>query len=140
LCPGRRFALKVEKIYEAIDCESESGPNFRDFYCDVGISDNCNTNDKSLTINCDSCYTNDTGLEWKSAFTGSQYLVVKEIEVFEFSRSQTQQDFQDNLLCLGVWNCKNCEKENLKNKQFNLEDDPLAVYEKSKYQKKRSSC
>jgi hypothetical protein len=87
-------------------------------------------------INFDSCYINDTGFEWKYTFMGLHCFIVKEIEVFEFSRSQTQQVFQDNILCLGVRNCKNCEKKNLEHKQFNLEDDPLAVDEKNKDQKR----
>jgi hypothetical protein len=88
--PARRFVLKAEKKDEAICCDSDWGPHFHD----IGVFDNCNTNSHSRTYTC--CantksftqffgdnYTNDTGLNRKTFFTGSEYFRVKEIEVFE---------------------------------------------------------
>jgi hypothetical protein len=57
--PARRFALKVERKDDAINCESGWGPRFG--FCDIGVFDNCNANTASST-SLGSAYTNDTGL------------------------------------------------------------------------------
>jgi hypothetical protein len=72
--PARRFALKAEEKSQAIWCDSEWGPCFGD----IGVSDN-SSGATSLGI----AYTNDTGLDAMTVFTGSYNFQVKEIEVFE---------------------------------------------------------
>jgi hypothetical protein len=79
--PARRFALKAEKKDEAIFCDSGRGPDF----CDICVWDNCNTNTNSFTFNFGISYTNDTGLDGKTFFTGSETFKLKEIEVFEIT-------------------------------------------------------
>jgi hypothetical protein len=79
--PARRFALKPEKRKEAIQCWFAWGPNF----CDIGVYDNCNANTDSYTSHFGDHYTNDTGLDGKTFFTGSGGFRVKEIEVFEIT-------------------------------------------------------
>jgi hypothetical protein len=128
--------VEGRKNHDTMDCEFESPPNFGDFSCDVGGSDNCNTNTKSLTMNFDSCSTNDPELSENLFFMGWQYFVVQEIEVVESSRSQTQQYFQANSLWLGIRNCENYERENEKTKPLNLGDDLISVDEKSQHQKR----
>jgi hypothetical protein len=78
--PARRFALNAEKKDGAIVCHSERGPHFND----IGVSDNCNRNTKSWT-RLGWPYTNDTGLNANTVFTGSGHFQVKEIEVFEIT-------------------------------------------------------
>jgi hypothetical protein len=82
--PARRFALKVEKKDEAINCNSKRGPDFDD----MSVEDDCTTNADRVTGKFGSTYTNDTGLDEEIFFTGSQHFQVKEIEVFEISGSQ----------------------------------------------------
>jgi hypothetical protein len=77
--PARRFALKAERKDRAISCNSECGPGF----WDIGVRDNCNANTDSYTQLFGIVYTNDTGLDAKTVFTGSKEFQVKEIEVFE---------------------------------------------------------
>jgi hypothetical protein len=79
--PARKFSLKAEKKHAAIWCGSDWGPRF---YGGIGVSDNCNTKAKSYT-QLDGCYTNDTGLDNHTFFTGSDYFQVKEIEIFEIT-------------------------------------------------------
>jgi hypothetical protein len=78
--PARRFALKAERKDWAIYCNSDCGPLFND----IGVSNNCNANTTSFTW-LGNCYTNDTGRDGKTFFTGSQFFQVKEIEVFEIT-------------------------------------------------------
>jgi hypothetical protein len=78
---ARRFALKAEKKDEAIWCHSDFGPRF----WDIVVWDNCNANTNSFSGWFGTCYTNDTGLDGKTFFTGSLYFQVKEIEVFEIT-------------------------------------------------------
>jgi hypothetical protein len=78
--PARRFALKAEKKDEAICCDSEDGPHF----CDIQIKDHCNANTSAIW-NFSNCYTNDTGLNRRTFFTGSMLFQVKKIEVFEIT-------------------------------------------------------
>jgi hypothetical protein len=77
--PARRFALKAEKKWRAIRCDSGWGPRFG--YGDISVCDNCNANTDSFA-SLGSSYTNDTGLDRGIFFTGSRYFQVKEIEVF----------------------------------------------------------
>jgi hypothetical protein len=78
--PARRFALKAEKTDQAIRCYSSHGPYFLG---GIAVSDNCNANTDSFTKFFGNTYTNDTGLDAKTFFTGSSKFQVKEIEVFE---------------------------------------------------------
>jgi hypothetical protein len=79
--PARRFALKAERKDEAIHCCDNSGPNFSD----IEVASNCSTNAYSFTYGFGRVYTNDTGLDGKTFFTGTQYFHVNEIEVFEIT-------------------------------------------------------
>jgi hypothetical protein len=76
--PGAEICVEGRKENMAMRCCSERGPNF----FDIGVSDNCNTNTASFTFCFGIVYTNDTGLEGKTFFTGSEKFQVKEIEVF----------------------------------------------------------
>jgi hypothetical protein len=78
--PARIFALRAEKKHQAIWCWSEGGPRFKD----IGINNYCNTHTNSWT-SLGFSYTNDTGLDSKIVFTGSENFQVKEIEVFEIT-------------------------------------------------------
>jgi hypothetical protein len=79
--PAKKFALKGETRHLAICCDSETGPDFHD----IGVSDNCNTNTNSSTFLFGSIYTNDTGQDKTTFFTGSGNYKVKDIEVFEIT-------------------------------------------------------
>jgi hypothetical protein len=79
--PARRFALKAEKKPMAINGSCWCGPDFGD----IGVSNICNANTDSNTSEFGNVYTNDTGLEGKTFFTGSWEFQVKEIEVFEIT-------------------------------------------------------
>jgi hypothetical protein len=78
--PARKFALKAEKKQSAIYCDSARGPCFYG----MGVYDDCNANTDSYT-DLGHTYTNDTGLDGRTVFTGSEYFKVKEIEVFEIT-------------------------------------------------------
>jgi hypothetical protein len=80
--PPRRFALKTEKKNEAISCRANSGPVF---LCGIAVSDDCNANNNSYNKYFGENYTNDTGLDGKTFFTGSTHFQVNEIEVFEIT-------------------------------------------------------
>jgi hypothetical protein len=79
--PAQRFSLKAGKRDEAICCCSDCGPDF----WDIGVSDNSNANRRSYTCFFGTRYTNDTGLDGKTFFTGSEYFKVTEIAVFEIT-------------------------------------------------------
>jgi hypothetical protein len=80
--PARRFALKAERKDGAIFCHSDSGPRF----CDIRVCDNCvGPTQVGDTSGFGNVYTNDTGLEGMTFFTGSAYFQVEEIEVFEIA-------------------------------------------------------
>jgi hypothetical protein len=79
--PAQRFALKEERKDCVIRCNPGNGPHF----CDVAIFDNCNANTDSSTSGFGVTYTNNTGLNGKTVFTGSEHFQVKEIEVFEIT-------------------------------------------------------
>jgi hypothetical protein len=78
---ARRFALKAGKKREAIWCDSARGPRFYD----IAVSDHCNVSTNSFTFAFGTRYTNDTGLDGMTFFTGSRWFKVKEIEVFEIT-------------------------------------------------------
>jgi hypothetical protein len=80
--PARRFALKDEKKGKAIYCTSELGPGFGESLNGISVCNHCNTN-TSNSASFGYSYTNDTGLDGQTFFTGSVYFQVKEIEVFE---------------------------------------------------------
>jgi hypothetical protein len=63
--PARTFALKAEKKLEAIYCGSGWGPCFGD----ILLRDTCNANASSFTY-LGFAYTNDTGLDGMTVFTG----------------------------------------------------------------------
>jgi hypothetical protein len=77
--PARRFRLKAEKKDMAIYCFYKRGPHF----WDIGVWAGSNANTDSFTHQFGANYTNDTGLDGKTFFTGSTRFQVKEIEVFE---------------------------------------------------------
>jgi hypothetical protein len=77
--PARRFALKAERKDWAILCSSDWGPNFGE----IRVSDICNANTNSYAGAFGDNYTNNTGRDGKTFFTGSSTFKVKEIEVFE---------------------------------------------------------
>jgi hypothetical protein len=76
--PALRFALKADKNDLAIKCNSECGL----YFYDIRVSDNCNADSNSNARNFGHSYINDTGLNGKTLFTGSDSFEVKEIEVF----------------------------------------------------------
>jgi hypothetical protein len=79
--PARRAALRAEEKDEAIYCHADFGPDFGD----ICVRDNCNIKADSHTGYFGHSYTNDTGRDERTFFTGSQYFQVKEIEVFEIT-------------------------------------------------------
>jgi hypothetical protein len=79
---ARRFALKAENNYMTIYCDSENGPCF---YGAIGVLNNSNANTDSYTKWFDDNYTNDTGRDGSTFFTGSLHFQVKEIEIFEIT-------------------------------------------------------
>jgi hypothetical protein len=79
--PPRKFALRAEWKDHGIVCRSQTGPRFGD----IAVSDNSNANTESATCDFGVSYTNDTGLERRTFFTGSDFFQVNEIEVFEIT-------------------------------------------------------
>jgi hypothetical protein len=78
--PARRFALKDDKKYQAIRSVFNYGPCFGD---DVVIWDMPNRINNSTSF--DTSYTNDTGLNGMTFFTGARTFQVNDIEVFQIS-------------------------------------------------------
>jgi hypothetical protein len=74
--------LRPETKDEAIYCYDERGPHFHD----IDVADKCNANANSFTDDFGSSYTNSTGMERRTFFTGAGRFRVKEIEVFEVSQ------------------------------------------------------
>jgi hypothetical protein len=85
--PAKRFALKAEKKDEAIYCGSTCGPCFGGFNDgrSIAVEDNCNREVKNHTRFFGNAYINDTRLDAKIVFTGSETFKVEEIEVFEIT-------------------------------------------------------
>jgi uncharacterized coiled-coil protein SlyX len=82
--PARKFALRAEWKQCAIHCQSSRGPVFGD----ILVYDNCNAHTDSFTW-LGVGYTNDTGPDGETVFTGSADLQVREIEVFEIPDETT---------------------------------------------------
>jgi hypothetical protein len=84
--PAKRFALKAEEKNRAIYCASICGPCFGGYSGrSIAVQNNCNMDAKNHTRFFGDAYTNDTGLDNKIVFTGSQDFKVGEIEVFEIT-------------------------------------------------------
>jgi hypothetical protein len=81
---ARRFALKAEMKHQAVYCWDQCGPCFGYYLADISVCDGCNVNTFNSTF-LGRTYTNDTGLNEKIVFTGSEKFRVKEIEVFEIT-------------------------------------------------------
>jgi hypothetical protein len=87
--PPRKFALKEEKKQHAIECNSTACAAFgyNNGWCDIRVSDHCNTNRDSLTHFgtrwTNSSYATDTAFEY--FLTGAENFTVKEIEVVEIA-------------------------------------------------------
>jgi hypothetical protein len=79
--PARRFGLRVKQRLYAIGCDPLYGPDF----CDINICQHCNQNPYSCTVAFGDVYTNDTGLNGETFFTGSSRFTVKEMEVIEIT-------------------------------------------------------
>jgi hypothetical protein len=78
----RRFELKAQDKDWAIQCDSREGPRFGSV--DIAVSNDCNANIRN-TVCLESSYTNGTGLDGETVFTGSKNFQVREIEVFEIT-------------------------------------------------------
>jgi hypothetical protein len=78
---AKKFALKAKMKDNAIICSSEWGPRFHD----MSVSNNCDTNTESYTYNFGNAYTNDTGVNRNTFFTGSTHFQVQEIEAIEIT-------------------------------------------------------
>jgi hypothetical protein len=74
LSPILRVSTKYGRAWSTF---LEDGPDCHD----LSVRDDCNT--CSSTECFDHSYTNDTGLDRETFFTGSERFKVKEIEVFE---------------------------------------------------------
>jgi hypothetical protein len=88
---AKKFALKTERKWEAIFCDSQHGPYFGGYpsfglwdWNDICVCDDCNANTGSFT-SFGISYINDTGLDGKTFFTGSEHFKVQEIEIFEIT-------------------------------------------------------
>jgi hypothetical protein len=80
--PPRKFGLKAEQSGEAIVCDPDWGPRFHD----MDIYNEGNANPRSFSDSFGVLYVNDTGMDRKTFFTGSETFAVKEIEIFEIAR------------------------------------------------------
>jgi hypothetical protein len=63
--PARKFALKAEEKWQAIECRSGRGPSFRD----IRVGDNCNRDDGGWTSGFGSVYINEPIRERENLFT-----------------------------------------------------------------------
>jgi hypothetical protein len=73
--------LKTTEKHRAIACDSNSAPWFNGA---ILVRDNCNSHAGNFG-KIGLYYINDTGLDEKMIFTGSQHFQVQEIEVFEIT-------------------------------------------------------
>jgi hypothetical protein len=73
--PARRFGLKSQLSYLAIDCERERGPSF-------GFNDICVSERRGKTKSFGSTYVNDT--KQKQLFTGGNNFEIEDFEVPDF--------------------------------------------------------
>jgi ribosomal protein L31 len=87
--PAMKFSLQVGQQRPAVCCDSSAGPTFgsRSTFpgSDIYVSSNCDVDSDSHTYFGRWSYTNSTGVDGSTFFTGSQYFTVREIEVFEIS-------------------------------------------------------
>jgi hypothetical protein len=81
--PPKKFPLYRESRKQAILCSRKRGPMFG--ADDLLVDTRCNENTTSRTRGFGSSYSNGTGRDGKTFFTGMAYFTVKEIEVFEVS-------------------------------------------------------
>jgi hypothetical protein len=77
----KRFVLKAEEKRRAIFCDYKWGP----YFYDIGIANDCNTNNTSFADDFGLTYINDTGVRGGKFFTGQENFRVNEIEVFEIT-------------------------------------------------------
>jgi hypothetical protein len=82
--PAMSFALKPEKTEYTIYTSSLYGPIVGGGH-DLRVCSQCNTNTSSDTLYFGHTYTNNSGVANDKLFTGSIYVKVKEIEVFEIT-------------------------------------------------------
>jgi hypothetical protein len=82
----RKFALKAEQKHCAIFCDAALGPCFGVSFsgADILVFARWDPGTGSSS-ELGGVYTNDTGLDGKTVFTGSPCFKVKEIEVFEIT-------------------------------------------------------
>jgi uncharacterized coiled-coil protein SlyX len=80
--PPKKFALKSTEKDKAIECRPSYGPCFG---YDIWVTNNSNANSGSDSFTFGAYYVNDTGLNERTFFTGTDHFTVKEIEVFEIT-------------------------------------------------------
>jgi hypothetical protein len=81
--PARRFVLKAEQKQYTIRGNSKYGPIFgKD---EIVVCDNGNAGNTNWNWFGTRAYTNDTGLDGQTFFTGKEHFTVKEIEVFKIT-------------------------------------------------------
>jgi hypothetical protein len=79
--PESKFPLKDREKESAIICNACYGPCFSD---NLQVYDNCNTNTGNSSCVGPTCERT-TFMDAITILTGSQYFIVKEIEVFEIA-------------------------------------------------------
>jgi hypothetical protein len=79
----RRFAQKADEKCWAIDSGANCGPPFGCYRCDICFSNHCNARIGSHSWDLGQTSANDTGLDGRTFFAGSESFQVKESEVFE---------------------------------------------------------
>jgi hypothetical protein len=77
----KKFPLQAAKQKEAVSCSASHCPDFND----IRVFSDADQKSGSSTMNFGCCYTNDTGQNRNSFFTGGLYFRLKEIEVFEIT-------------------------------------------------------
>jgi hypothetical protein len=77
----KSFPLKPNGDKIGIYCDSGRGPCFG-YGCDLSVSNDCSSNEKSYTTKFGTSYANTTKIPSDRVFTGTRTFVVKEMEVF----------------------------------------------------------
>jgi hypothetical protein len=85
--PAKKFALKIGRKQYAIFRISSRAPVFGHGQSDFCIYKNCNANIGNYTGSFGNTYTNNTRLNGRTFFIGSEQFAVREIEVFEITDS-----------------------------------------------------
>jgi hypothetical protein len=80
--PPRKFPLRADKKLFAVGA-CLSGPFFGYAPPDLSVAGNATGELKSYTHGFGTTYTNDSGMDGRTFFTGSRYFTVHEIEMFE---------------------------------------------------------